>query len=95
MRYEGAARSFEELATQGSYHYRNETVGIAALLKHGRRPPQLPDAFAAEITAKKFTNDADVEAVIKMHARVCTQVRALRPTPRGSVAVRHAFAPLP
>lgn len=76
MRYEGAARSFEELATQGSYHYRNETVGIAALLKHGRRPPQLPDAFAAEITAKKFTNDADVEAVIKMHARVCTQVLA-------------------
>ena len=49
-------------------------VGIAALLKRGRRPPQLPEAFSAEIMSKKFTNNADVEAVIKMHARVATQV---------------------
>lgn len=72
--FDGKAKPFETLAKQGSYHYRNETVGVAALLKYGRRPPLLPKAFATAMASKTFTNNADLTSVIQMHARVCTDV---------------------
>jgi len=77
-----ASRSVAELAQQGSYNYSqsfDQCRGLlGALVGSGRRAPLSPEAFAALIATKQFTNGADAGMVITLYRTTASRLLGVR-----------------
>ena len=74
LRFEGRLRTPKELLKLASYENPDEP-GMLAVLTGMRRPPLLPDVFAALLDKRTvFTNGADSNVVKLLYTRVATSV---------------------
>ncbi len=67
-----AKKSVKELAAQGSYGDSDSRGLLGSLVGSNRAPPLTPDAFAAVLSKKEFTNGADSATVINLYRDTAT-----------------------
>ena len=73
LTFEGQLKSAAQLVEQASYSDHNNS-GLAWALRDQRKAPALPERFAAAVRRCTFTNQADVESVIRLQERVAQAV---------------------
>lgn len=79
LTFEGHLKPAAQLVEQASYDNHNKS-GLAWVLRDQRKAPLLPERFAAAVRRCTFTNQADVESVIRLQERVAQAVLASVPS---------------
>lgn len=79
LTFEGQLKPAAQLVEQASYDNHNKS-GLAWVLRDQRKAPLLPERFAAAVRRCTFTNQADVESVIRLQERVAQAVFASVPS---------------
>ena len=67
-----ADKTVDQIARQGSYCNAEARGLLGALVGSGRRAPLSPEAFAAVLGTKQFTNGADAETVVALYSETAT-----------------------